>query len=250
MLPNELIIEVIEQIFKTKTNVEIYKKLIKVNKYFKYYATKYFIKAFTRKYFKNIRSNLLYKRNSAFNVLSLFIIHKDKGTFSNIICKDFIDKDIKLISLPSILSEQKIVKSNNTKNITNNKYIINIENILDILQSFTIHGKNIKRVSLCIGGILIWQSFYLDANLINIQPLKNGIFYTLLPYYRIQLIIYADKCNKVYTYGKLIDVMVTRELRDISNNNPVIIPYVSYNNKRLRKNIVYCDGLMAFQYSG
>jgi hypothetical protein len=29
MLPNELIIEVIEQIFKNKTNVELYKKLIK-----------------------------------------------------------------------------------------------------------------------------------------------------------------------------------------------------------------------------
>jgi hypothetical protein len=68
----------------------------------------------------------------------------------------------------------------------------------DIISSFIIIGKNIKKIELYIGNTLIITFRYLNVGLINFKPLIDGIIIRLLYFSSIKLKIYGDYVDNVY----------------------------------------------------
>lgn len=224
---NDMYIEIIKH-----SSLSEYKTLKQINIFFKYYTEKILkqkIKIF-RKHFKNIKCNLLYQRKNPLKML-----YNLNFSFNTYTLKDLFNcifnTNINQLKLPS-----QLIK-NNFDN-TSNTHIVGRYG--DILQSFTICGKNIKKVELYIGGNLVWKSWYLDANLINIQPFFNGIILIKLCYHEVKIKVYAEKCSHIYTYYKLLN----HGRREIACS-PIQLPYVFYNNKKLYKCITYNNGMIS-----
>lgn len=121
-LCNELYIEIIEH-----CNIKQLLVLKKVNSFFRYYSKKIFIKKFVQKYFKNIRCNLLFKR-----VKPLHLIINPNYNFNNW----NLIKNITEISVPSMLINYDVFQ----RGLPYYKSTINPSG--DIIQSFTVQGKN------------------------------------------------------------------------------------------------------------
>lgn len=224
LLINDMYIHIIKY-----AKISQYKTLKNINRFFRYYSKQFIIIKVFKKHLKNIRFNLLYK----FHFPNLYYLLSNIEV--NIITyNDIINKNINKISLPSIMiHEQNII-------YIQNYYEIYINHIGDILQSFTIIGKNIKKVELYIGNQLIWKSWYINAKLINISPLINGIFIICLKYSTIKIKVYADKCKKVYGYYKFLPTDIRHYF--IQNNH--IIPHILYNTNTISKNIIYSNGIL------
>lgn len=213
-------------------DISQYKTLKQINKFFKYYTKKFFFKhKVFKKHLKNIKCNLLYQSNNPFKLLRNNLNFSFNNTYTlNDFLNYLINTNISKLILPS-----QLIKSN-----FNNNYTHVVGRHGDIIQSFTICGKNIKKVELYIGGILVWKSWYLDANLINIQPFFNGIFLIKLAYHNVKIKVYAEKCNHIYTYYKFLQ----NGRRELATTD-ITLPYIFYNNKQLYNTITYQRGMIS-----
>lgn len=224
---NDIYLEIIKH-----SDISQYKTLKQINKFFKYYTKKFFFKhKVFKKHLKNIKCNLLYQSN---NPLKLFCNNLNFSFNNTYTLNDFlnylINTNINKLVLPS-----QLIKSN-----FDNNYTHEVGRHGDIVQSFTICGENIKKVELYIGGILVWKSWYLDANLINIQPFFNGIFLIKLAFHNVKIKVYAEKCNHIYTYYKFLQ----NGRRDLATTD-ITLPHVFYNNKQLYNTITYQNGMIS-----
>jgi hypothetical protein len=225
-LNNDIYLEILKY-----TKLKDLLTLQKVNKFFKYYTNKYIKIQCFKKYVKNIRCNLLYQS-------TLFPIKHFNNEIFNISYNELINTNIHDVKLPSTLIKHNI-------EIKKKYFTTNTTRYGDILQSITIIGKNIKKVELYIGNILVSKCDYLNASLINWQPLLIGGIITLcLPYHDIEFKIYADECTKIYGYYKLI---MDHDLRKYIALNEHIIPHAFYNSndKYMYKQIKYCYGTLS-----
>lgn len=224
LLIHDIYIEIIKH-----CKMKDYKKLKNVNKFFRYYTEKFMkIKVF-KKHLQNIKCNLLYKKE---NPLLYLVCGNMKH---DVTINQLINNNISKTTLISTLIELNIfcVSSSSTFVFTNHG---------DIIQSFTILGKNIKKVELYIGNQIVYKCWYLNANLINIQPFIEGIFLICLPFHEVRLKIYADESNKVYGYYKYLHNNIRLHLA----RNTHVIPYTFYDNinKKLYNNIIYSNGML------
>lgn len=220
-LCNELYIKIIEH-----CNIKQLLVLKNVNRFFRYYSKKIFIKKFVKKYFKNIKCNLLLKREKP---LKLFINLNDNFNNWNLI------KNINEISVPSKLINNEIYKSD-----VKPYYSSVIYTCGDIIQSFTVQGLNIKKIELYIGGKIVWYSWYLNARLINFQQFVHGILRIRLSFNQVELRIYADECDKVYGYYKYLNNNQRRTLAEmIKCEQPILF----FNNNKLYTRFITLSGI-------
>lgn len=215
-IPNEILLIIIEKIV-IGHNYDDTKYMIQISQFFKYHYNRLKYKkamGITKKYMKNIRCDMLYNKSNTFDCIKTIII--DNGNLNNIFKHtnaEITNKNIREIQLPSYIEEYEAIYNTVTQCYTNKKDI----NILtyDVIQSIIIRGKNIKRVVIGLPHDTIIDHHYNNSDMVTIYLSKNGLYsYLLLYSYGINFIhIYADRCKKIYTYGKYFDNYT--HLRDI-----------------------------------
>ncbi len=99
----------------------------------------------------------------------------------------------------------------------------------DIVSSFIILGKNIKKVELIIGGSIIHSQHFINAGMINFQPIINGIYLIALAYHEVKIRIYSESLEKVYCRYILLDTEYRRFLAQTNH----IVNINNYKSKNI-----------------
>lgn len=227
---NDIYIEIIKH-----SHIRDFPALMRVNKFFNYYTKKFLMKKVVKKHLKNVKCNLLYKRNDMLHMFNL--LYNPMFDFS---IDEFINTNINDFKVPSQLIKSRDGSDSNLFCSLGKIFSTRVEHHGDICQSFTIKGKNIKKIEMYIGGILVWKSWYLDAGLINVQPFFNGIFLIKLAFHEVIIRVYAEECDIIYCYYKFLQDDLRRHLAQ----NHFTLPYVFYNKNTLYKSITYQNGMI------
>ena len=113
---------------------------------------------------------------------------------------------------------------------------------------FIISGKNIRKVEIIIGRQVTFRYHYINAGLIRITPLPEGLHLPLFE--KIYVKVYADYIDKFYI--KLI--RITESYRNYIRSRPILsseFPITSglWNISRLTNILVYGEGRCVFRYA-
>ncbi len=172
-------------------------------KYFKILAYK-----IMSKHLKNCRNKLLYtfyNEKRTINGYDSGSLKALKLLINPCLPKFHFDlNDVGKILLPSFIDKLYVKPINKIKS----SYIvteITIPNYGDIVSSFIILGKNIKKVELIIGGCIIHSQHFINAGMINFQPIVNGIYLIALMYHEVKIRVYSESLEKVYCRYILLD---------------------------------------------
>ena len=160
------------------------------------------------KHFKKVRSRqLLTTIKNDFSRPPYFLIGPNERTKFlsygsldeyNRMTYSFTFTDIENTIAPSHLTE--ILQQNYD---TSGIFKFEISRYGDILRSMVIHGKNITKVVIKSGGQVIYNTYYLNAGLVNLKPFSSGIVLLVIHYTAITIEIHAQKvyhCYGLYLY--------------------------------------------------
>lgn len=124
----------------------------------------------------------------------------------------------------------------------------------DIIKSFTINGKNIKKITLTLGSEVVWKSHYITKTLckndsIKITPFKHGILNICCPYNQILLNIYAKEVKSIdveYLYLR------NEDRKFLAKNNHIFdYDFIGENNQNQLSyfnKIIYKNGEASLKY--
>jgi hypothetical protein len=149
-----------------------------------------------------------------------------------------------LISEPRVYFED-YYKTFKLDNINLHKVMYSIENnkdvprICDVIKSFVIHAKNIRKVHIKIGGVVVWKCHYINAGLVKIVPFDFGLLLLLLNFSIVSVNVECDEIYKMYTIGMYLPQLDRRYL----SRNTHKFDYVFYNDNKLYTMLRVCHGM-------
>lgn len=209
-----------------KINVRDFKNLKLVSRTFKYITTRHeklFAYMIMAKYLRNCKHKLLhtfYNENrkidghSIGSAKSLWTLWTLPGNFY------FYSGNISETYQPSFIQDI-------TCNFRDNKGVIARHG--DIVSSFIIIGNGIKKITLVIGGVNIHSQYFIDAKMVNFQPIVNGIYLISLKYHEVRIDIDCDLLKNVYGRYVMLDAPERRQLcqqRNRVNVNNYKVNYI------------------------
>lgn len=126
---------------------------------------------------------------------------------------------------------------------------IRISRNADIAKGFLIRGKNIKKISLLVGGQRIWAKKCFGTGLEWIQPFKSGIILYLLQYQEVCIDVEADRIESLKIKGIVLNGPDRHRLLGTGITVPYINPIYPFPGGRLQGNeFRYNNGMGHMRY--
>jgi hypothetical protein len=177
------------------------------------------------------RLNKLINNNKKYYLMN---IGKNANAVSSVVDATEVRDLTRYLSLNGILMNQPLA--------------FNIRALADMADWFIISGKNIRKVEIIICGQVTFRYHYINAGLIRITPLPEGLHLPLFE--EIYVKVYADYIDKFYI--KLI--RITESYRNYRRSHHIFsseFPITSglWDISRLTNTLVYYEGRCAFRYA-
>lgn len=118
-------------------------------------------------------------------------------------------------------------------------HVCTVHKECDMVKSFIVHGKNIRKIHITIGGQVVWKSYYLNAGLVKVTPFEFGIMLVNLAFSTVEIHVDCDNLYETYVIGLILNTQDRRRLCQSRHE----FDYIFYDKGKLYNKMIIEGGV-------